>query len=377
MKLIYCIASVYNPGGMERVLLNKVRYLSAKGGYDLTVVTTDQHGRPPFYTFPEQVRMVDLGVNYIDDKFKHPLTKIVGYYRRRRWHRHRLTEFLLQEKADIVISLYPCESGFIPKIKDGSKKILELHQCKFVRLQYGRKGLLGLTDRYRTWLDERMVRKFDRFVVLTHEDAGYWGNLENLIVIPNAALNLPVHPADPSVHRVIAVGRLDHQKGFERLLQAWADIPAERRGDWRLDIFGQGEWKEMLEQMIRDLDIVESASICAPTQQIFEEYARSSILAMSSHYEGFPMVMIEAMACGLPVVTFGYKCGPKDIITDGVDGRIVEDGNIPALSAALEQVMNDSDLRTRMSEAARKVTARYSEKTVMQQWETCFQQLLA
>ncbi len=292
-------------------------------------------------------------------------------------HRKRLTELLIQEKADIVISLYPCESGFIPKIKDGSKKILELHQCKFVRLQYGRKGLLGLTDRYRTWLDERMVRKFDRFVVLTHEDAGYWGNLENLIVIPNAALNLPVHPADPSVHRVIAVGRLDHQKGFDRLLQAWADIPAERRGDWRLDIFGQGEWKEMLEQMIRDLDIVESASICAPTQQIFEEYARSSILAMSSHYEGFPMVMIEAMACGLPVVTFGYKCGPKDIITDGIDGRIAKDGDVPALSAALEQVMNDPDLRARMSEAARKVTARYSEKTVMQQWETCFQQLLA
>ncbi len=111
MRLVYCIHSTYNPGGMERVLLNKVRYLVAKGGYEISVVTTDQKGRPSFYPFPKEVKMTDLDINYTDDKFKDPLTKITGYFRRKRLHKQRLTAYLKEAKADIVISLYPCESS--------------------------------------------------------------------------------------------------------------------------------------------------------------------------------------------------------------------------------------------------------------------------
>ncbi len=376
MKIIYCIASVYNPGGMERVLLNKVRWLSERGGYEVAVVTTDQQGRPPFYTFPEKVRMTDLGINYSTDNGRAPIAKILSYFRKRRQHRKALAELLLREKADIVVSLYPSESSFIPSIRDGSKKVLELHYCKYFRLQYGRSGLLGLADRFRTRQDERIVRRFDRFVVLTREDAGYWGALPNLQVIPNAALQLPDVRHDDTSRRVIAVGRLDYQKGFDRLLQAWALLPEDLRADWRLDIFGQGEWEPMLRQMTEDLGITGSARINRPTTQIFQEYAASAFLAMSSHYEGFPMVLIEAMACGAPGVCFDFKCGPKDIIRDGENGLIVPEGDIPALARAMERLMRDEGLRTRMSARAREVTETYSEENVMKQWEKCFQDLL-
>ena len=376
MKIIYCIASVYNPGGMERVLLNKVRWLSERDGYEVAVVTTDQQGRPPFYTFPEKVRMTDLGINYSTDNGRAPIAKILRYFRKRRQHRKALAELLLREKADIVVSLYPSESSFIPSIHDGSKKVLELHYCKFFRLQYGRSGLLGLADRFRTRQDERIVRRFDRFVVLTREDAGYWGALPNLQVIPNAALQLPDVRHDDTSRRVIAVGRLDYQKGFDRLLQAWALLPEDLRADWRLDIFGQGEWEPMLRQMTADLGITGSARINRPTTQIFQEYAASAFLAMSSHYEGFPMVLIEAMACGAPGVCFGFKCGPKDIIRDGENGLIVPEGDIPALARAMERLMRDDALRAQMSARAREVTDIYSEENVMEQWEKCFQDLL-
>ena len=135
MKLIYCIHSIYNPGGMERVLLNKVKYLVEKKEWEIMIVTTDQHSRPPFYPFPESVRHVDLGVNYSEDNVRNVFAKTAGYLRRRRLHKARLTEVLQKEKADFVVSLYPSESSFIPDIKDGSKKILELHFCKFLRLQ--------------------------------------------------------------------------------------------------------------------------------------------------------------------------------------------------------------------------------------------------
>lgn len=201
MKIVYCIRATYNPGGMERVLLNKVSWLVKRMGWDVTIATTDQQGRQPFYPFPEEVRMVDLGIDYADDNDKNVFKKIVGYLRRRRIHKERLTALLMREKADIVVSLYPSESSFIPDIKDGSRKVLELHFCKFFRLQYGRGGLLGLIDRWRTRQDERIARKFDRFVVLTEEDKGYWGEMPNITVIPNAAVFVKNKRSDLTVKR--------------------------------------------------------------------------------------------------------------------------------------------------------------------------------
>ena len=372
MKLIYCIADVYNPGGMERVLLNKLRWWVRRGDIDLMVVTTDQNGRPPFYAFPPEVRMVDLGINYKADKDRNPVAKILSYFRKRRKHRAALTELLLRERADYVISLFPSESSFIPDIPDGSKKVLELHFCKYFRLQYNRKGLLGLADRYRTRQDERLVRRFDLFVVLTKEDAGYWGALPNLTVIPNAALDIPEVRHVAGSHRVIAVGRLDYQKGFDRLLDAWGLLPPSLRATWRLDIFGQGEWDAMLKSRIVQLGIGDSVRVNAPTNRIFEEYAASAFLVMSSHYEGFPMVMIEAMSCGVPVVSFDFLCGPRDIIRPGENGLIAPEGDIPALAAQMRRAMEDPVLLDRMSGVAREISKTYSEESVMRQWEQLF-----
>ena len=363
---------------MERVLLNKLHWFSRLGGHELMVVATDQQGRAPFYTFPPDVKMVDLGINYSADNGRRPIAKIASYFKKRRLHRKRLTALLCQEQADIVVSLYPSESSFLPKIKDGSKKVLELHFNKFFRLQYNRRGLLGLADRFRTWQDKRIVQRFDRFVVLTREDAGYWGALPNLTVIPNAALHIATEEAHPETsQRVIAVGRLDYQKGFDRLIKAWSLLPASLRDTWRLDFFGQGEWEPMLQAMIGQLGLESSVQIHRPTSEIFTEYASSAFLAMSSHYEGFPMVMIEAMSAGLPVVTFDYPCGPKDIIRPEENGLIVSEGDIPALARALERMMSDNGLRSRMGLEARKVTDTYNEETVMTQWMQCFQKLLA
>lgn len=378
MKIIYCTHSTCNPGGMERVLLNKVTYLSQLPGWEVSVVTTDQHQRPPFYPFPEKVRMTDLGINYSEDNGKGAWKKITGYLRKRKEHKRKLTALLLKEKPDIVVSLYPSESSFIPDIKDGSKKVLELHYCKFFRLQYGRRGLLGWIDKLRTRQDEQIVRRFDKFVVLTNEDRGYWGNLPNIEVIPNAAMHVSDAYSDVMNKRVIAVGRLDYQKGFDRLIQAWELVQYTGKfTDWKLDIFGQGEWREMLQQMIDKAELQNTVCLNRPTKQIGEEYVKSDMLVMSSNYEGFPMVMIEAMACGLPVVSFDYKCGPKDIIQTGINGLLVPNGDIQALADAMMKVMEDEAYRKMLSQNARKVVDTYSEQAVMSQWIRLFTSITA
>ena len=378
MKIVYCIHSVCNPGGMERVLCNKVSWLVEHNGWDVTVVTTDQHGRPPFYRFPEQVKMCDLGINYSEDNGKNSLLKIAGYLIRRHRHRKLLTELLMKERPDVTVSLYPSESSFIPQIKDGSKKVLELHYNRFFRLQYARKGILGMIDRYRTRQDDAIARSFDRFVVLTEEDRGYWGEMPGMEVIPNAALDTGNGTlSDVSAERVIAVGRLDYQKGFDRLVRAWDIVMKNGRySGWKLDIFGQGEWKDMLTEMIVKIGLEGSVRLMGTTHDIRKEYLGSSMLVMSSNYEGFPMVMIEAMACGLPVVSFDFKCGPKDIINDGKNGILVMNGDIQGLADAMMRLMKDCDLKKRMSAEARKVVDRYSEDTVMKQWTDLFENLV-
>lgn len=361
---------------MERVLFNKVAWLKAHTDWDIMIVTTDQKQRPPFYPLPNGVRTIDLGINYTDDNRRGAIGKICGYLVKRHKHKKALTALLMKERPGVVVSLYPSESSFIPTIKDGSKKVLELHFNKFFRLQYNRKGLLGIIDCLRTWQDERIVRRFDRFVVLTNEDCGYWGALKNIEVIPNAALRLLEQFSNVSQKRVIAVGRLDYQKGFDRLVSAWVLVKQTHQfDDWQLDIFGQGDWHDKLQRMIDDRNLGESVRINRPTAHIGEEYARSAMLVMTSHYEGLPMVMIEAMSCGLPVISFDYKCGPKDIIHHAENGMIVSDGDIDGLAAAMMRLMRDTAFRESLSANARKITETYSEDSVMKKWVSLFSSL--
>ena len=386
MKLLYTTHSLSNPGGMERVLVNKITWLKKHTDWEILVVTTDQKGRDLFYPVPEGVRIVDLGINYSDDNGKGFLGKFLGYLRRRRVHREKLEKLVMEERPDIVDCQYPGECGFVPALKDGSRKVMELHQSKLFHSQYNRSGLMGLADRYRAWTDERLVRKFDRFVVLTEEDAAMWGDIPGMRVIPNAALNLGTAvtrtyesgTADSieDRKRVIAVGRLDYQKGFDRLIDAWGIVQKDGRfADWRLDIFGQGEWRKMLQNQIEGLGLNDSARLNRPVKDIDNEYRNSSFLVMSSHYEGFPMVMVEAMSLGLPVVTFDYKCGPKDIIDHGKNGLMVKEGDIQGLADAMMSIMASPGTLASMAAEARKVTDKYSEEKVMGMWVRLYEGL--
>lgn len=375
MKILYQINSTCNPGGMERVLLNKVRYLVEEKGWDVIVVTTDQLGRQPFYPFPEGVKMVDLGVNYSDDNGKPFIKKFLGYLEKRHMHKKRFKALLEQIRPDVVDCFYPGECSFVPALKDGSVKVMELHQSKLFHHQYNRSGLMGLADKVRAGMDEKLVRKFDRFVVLTEEDKEMWGEMPGIRVIPNAANFIADNYSDCSAKRVIAVGRLDYQKSFDRLIQAWEKVN-KKMPEWRLDIFGQGEWQDMLQQMIDERGLQDVVKLNAPTKNIGKEYAESSMIVMSSHYEGFPMVLVEAMACGLPAVCFDFKCGPRDIINECDNGLIVPDGDIEGLAEAIIRLMKDDELRKSMGESAKKVVEKYSEEKVMEKWVNLFEEIL-
>lgn len=373
MKILYCIAGTYNSGGMERVLANKANYL-VRHGYEVVIATTDQRDQASFFALDPAIRCIDLGINYEENNGKSILNKLLKYPFKQLRHRKRLSRLLALERPDITISMYCNEAALLPKMKDGSKKVLEIHFSKFKRMQYGRKGLWRVVDWWRSRMDERLVRRYDKFVVLTKEDKGYWGDLPNIEVIPNARSFNTAQCADLTAKQVLAIGRYSHQKGFERLIEAWEPI-AQKWPDWHLEIIGNGEERIGLQRQIDNLGLSPYIQLKEHTNRIETSYLNSSILALSSRYEGLPMVLIEAQTFGLPIVAFACKCGPKDVIEQGKTGILVREGDIVGLSQALESLISDENLRIQMGREAKCASERYDENNIMRRWITLFNQL--
>jgi len=375
MKIVYCIAGTFNSGGMERVLANKANYL-AERRYEVVIITTDQKERKPFFALSPKILCIDLEVNYADNNNKGFLNKVWYYPFKVQKHKQRLTRFLRVLQADIVISMFCNDVSFITKIRDESFKVLEIHFSKFKRLQYGRKGIWKLADWWRSKMDEIAVRRFDKFVVLTHEDKCYWGDLPNIEVIENAKNEWGDHTAALENKQVIAVGRYDYQKGFERLIEAWR-LVYERFPDWKLKIIGDGESRNELESLVEQYGLNNVIELKMSVSDILQEYLDASFLVMSSRYEGMPMVLLEAMSVGLPMVAFACKCGPRDLITDGEDGFLVPEGDVPMLAERIMQLIEEQDLRHRMGQAAKIKSERYAEPVIMDKWMKLFDNLLS
>lgn len=374
MKIVYCIAGTYNSGGMERVLANKANYL-VKQGHEVVIVTTDQRNQRPFFPMDERIRCYDLGINYEENNGKSFFNKLVHYPFKQRTHKKRLSQLLKELKADIVISMFCNEASLLPTIDDGSKKILEIHFSRFKRLQYGRKGLWKWADAYRSRQDVRIARRYDRFVVLTEEDKGYWGDLKNIQVIGNARSFVLPEAASLDARKVIAVGRYSYQKGFDRLIDAWSKVATQVEG-WTLHLVGDGELREGLQKQIDDLGLTDTVCLGRAETDMPSVYQGASVLALSSHYEGLPMVLLEAQATGLPIVSFACKCGPKDVIEEGVDGFLVEEGEVEMLARRLMCLMKDEKLRKQMGAAAFVRSERYAEERIMKQWMDMFTELV-
>jgi glycosyltransferase involved in cell wall biosynthesis len=265
--------------------------------------------------------------------------------------------------------------SFLYKIKDRSKKILEIHFSRFKRLQYGRRGLWGLIDQWRSKQDVYFAKRYERFVVLTQEDRGYWGALPNIIVIPNANSFVPKSVSDLSNKQVIAVGRYDYQKRFEDLIEAWKEIKV-KCPDWSLNIFGQGPLQDRLQQQIQRYSLQDVITLREPVKDIESQYVQHALLAMTSRYEGLPMALLEAQACGLPLVAYACKCGPRDVINEGENGFLVDEGDHAGLANRIIQLMQDERLRADMGQRAKLLSSQYTEEVIMKLWLDLFNELL-
>ncbi len=379
LKIVYVTPALYMAGGVERVLTLKANYFAEQYGYDITIILTEGKGKPLFYPLSEKVKVVNLDINF-EQLWGCPfLKKGLLYLKKQRQFKKRLTHELMRLHADLTVSLLRREINFICDIPDGSKKIGEIHinRSHYRNFESNEANWLkNLFARY--WMSSLVghLQKLARFVVLTEKDRESWPELSRVEVIPDPLSFVPKTISRLTEKRVIAVARYSYEKGIDLLLQAWSLIERQHP-DWRLDVYGDGDatpYQQQREALGID---VNRCGLHGRTDQVEDAYRQSSLFVLSSRFEGFGMVILEAMACGLPVVSFACPYGPQSIIEHGVNGLLAENGNVGELSKALSRMMADADLRKTVSQAALQQVERYRIERIAGRWKDLFNEVVA
>ncbi len=374
-KIVYCTPALYMAGGVERVLTLKTNYFAEHYGYDITIILTEGKDKPLFYQLSDKIKVVHLDINFEELWGKPFVSKVLLYLKKQREFRRKLKEQLMHIRPDITISLLRREINFITSIHDGSRKIGELHvnRANYRNFEANDTNILKrLFARF--WMNNlvKHLSRLDRFVVLTEEDFQSWKELDNTIVIPDPMSFKPSGISRQENKRVIAVGRYAYQKGFDMLLEAWSMIE-KQCPEWRLAIYGMGDRTPYEQQAARlGLDMTR-CHINGSTADIEKEYSESSLFVLSSRFEGFGMVLVEAMSCGLPVVSFACPCGPRDIVSNGQNGLLVENGNVGQLAKAMLCLISDDDMRRKMGESAKDDAQRFDLDVIAGQWQKLFE----
>lgn len=375
LKLVYITPALYMAGGVERVLTLKANYLAEHFGYDITIILTEGKDKPLFYPLSDKIKVINLDINFEELWHCSFIKKVLVYLKKQRQYKKLLTAELMRIHPDITISLLRREINFINEIHDGSEKIGELHVNRANYRNFKTEDANWLKNLFARFWSHGLVnhlKKLDKLVVLTEKDREAWGELDNVVSIPNPLSFVPSSASRLTEKRIICVARYSHEKGIDLLLTAWKEVESQI-DDWRLDVFGEGE-RFPYEQLIDNLGIDRArCALNGRTTDVEKEYCNSSVFILSSRFEGFGMVIVEAMACGLPVVAFDCPWGPQAIISDGEDGLLVENGNPSALAQGLIALMKDDGKRKIMSEAALRNVQRFQIEHIAQQWNFLFE----
>ena len=377
MKILYAVEGVNLPGGYDRIIIEKASYL-AEHGQDVIITVASHALAEPYYPISEKVRLVDFNINFHQQYGHNLLFRTYLYFILMRQYRRALKDLLYVERPDIVITTLGREIDFITELHDGSVKIGESHIAKdYVRnlhLMEQRGFVYRMIANYWRKKIDNKVKKLSALVLLTQHDANSWEGLTKTVVIPNSLPFYPPHGSSCENKQVIFVGRLNEQKGLEYLIDTWV-IVHRKHPDWMLHIYGDGEQKQLLSQMINETGLEHVVIVHQPTPKIMERYLENSMFLLTSRFEGLPMVLIEALACGLPVVSFDCPWGPAEIIRDGEDGYLVEYLNSDMAAQCVCELIENPLLRKNMGIKARLYVQRYNRDVVMKQWSDLFESL--
>lgn len=379
MKIVYYLPSLHTPGGLERIITFKANYFAEHfDDYSVTIVTSEQVGNAPYFPLSPKVRHIDIDVPFDWPYNQSRLQKLIKYPFRYSKFKKKLTQTLIELNADITISTLRRELNFINSVPDGSIKIGEFH---VTRNSYQAQAIESNNPIVKfvknKWANAftKNLSELSKLVILTYEEVDNWPELNNTVVIPNPIIIPSSDVTKDEYKQVIAAGRYMPQKGFDMLIDSWA-LVAKKHPSWKLRIYGDGALRTEYQQKIDRLGIADTCILEHTVPNINDKYCQSSIFVLSSRFEGFGMVIIEAMACGVPPISFDCPCGPRDIIEDGVDGLLVQCCNIEQLAEKISYLIENDSIRKEMGKQALKNVQRYQMENISIQWKDLFESLV-
>lgn len=376
MKIVYCLNSIRYLGGIQRVTVVKANALADLENNEVYIVVTDNKNGVITEPLSSKVHLIDLDINYYEDDYKSRWNVLKGIFIKRREHKKRLASVLSEIQPDIVISVGQSEKNMIPSIKGKWKTIREFHFVKDYRLRQAK----SFFDKILAWggnlYDFNLkIKGYDHIVTLTHEDKEMnWKGWNNVSVIPNPSTFHTDKISTLDEKKVISVGRLSPQKNYASLIRAFKNV-VNKHPDWTLEIYGDGPLEMELKSLIDQLNLKRHVFLKGFSSNIKEVMTNGSIYAMSSIFEGFPLVLIEAMTCGLPIVSYACPCGPKDIITVGKDGFLVEVNDEKELANRINLLINNDTMRKEMGENCIEKVQSFHIQIIIQQWMYLFKTL--
>ena len=378
IHILYIYSEISIKGGTDKVLVEKANWL-VNHGYEVTIVTESQMGRSLSFEIDNHVRHIDMGLDFNKQYSQTPLKRLYTYSFLMREYRKRLKQVVHVLHPDIVITAMGRSLSLLSKIDYTGVKVGEAHTTKThlrsLHLMEQRGLLFKALAKYMRWNMCRYVSKLDALVLLTLKDAEDWKNVTKTYAIPNPISFYPEHSAELKNKQVIMVGRYNDAKGYDYLIPAW-EIVHHRHPDWILNVYGSGELHNQVVSWIDERKLDESIFLHEPTDNIENKYLESSICVLSSRYEGFSLVIIESMACGVPVVSFDCPYGPRNIIKDGEDGILVDYLSISNLANGICKLIEKENLRRQMGRNARRNVLRFSKDKVLSMWDELFKILL-
>ena len=374
MKIMYIFSELTIKGGTDKVLSDKANYL-VEHGFDVTIVTEAQMGREPVFPLSSKIKLIDIGLDFNKQYTQSFIHRAYTYFNFIHIYKKKLKEILVKDNPDIVITTMGRSLDFITSINDGSIKIGEAHTTKeHLRSLHIMENKGWLYKRLAKCIRKKQIsnaRKLRALVLLTPEDAKDWEGVTKTYVIPNSIKEIPLECSKLINKQAIFVGRYNDAKGYEYLVEAWK-IVHHNHPDWIINIYGSGELHDDVERWINEAKLHESMITHEPTNRIMEEYLESSICVVSSRYEGFSMAIIEAMACGVPCVSFDCPFGPRNIIKKDEDGILVEYLNSRALADNICELIENINLRKQLGSNAKKNIQRFTQDNIMKKWINLF-----
>ena len=376
-SIVFCTPAIYSAGGVERVVAVKANYFTEQLGYDVTIIVTEGRGRECFFSLSDRVEVINYEL-YFEELWRLPFWKKVFVYLCKQYeYKRKLKADLIRIHPDFVITTLRREINFITKIHDGSIKIGELHVNRANYRNFDEKDSNWVKKIFaRFWKNNLLehLNQLDKMVVLTDKALCDWPELCNVVKIPDALPFRIDGKSNLTAKRVVSIGRYAYDKGNDLLLQAWA-VVEKNMPDWTLDIYGNGN-KESYQKLMDELGIdPHRCHLYGPVSDVKTEYLSSSIFVLPSRFEGFGLVIIEAMACGVPVIAFDCENGPRSIITNGENGFLIPPFDVNLLADKVMLLMKNQELRYRMGADAQKAASQYEMDKIGLQWKQLFDEL--